>query len=78
MTVATRVASAVTRPLRRRPEHTRTLSASERRLADLESALVDDVELLHDCRWQAHAAHQRIANRRPEIDRLRAELGVAP
>lgn len=40
-------------------------------LADLERANVADGELIHDCAWKAKAAHQRIANRRAEIDRLR-------
>ena len=85
MTVAARVASAFVRTHQRRPEHTRTMTDAERRLADLENALVADIERMHDCRWrsdalarEAHDAHQRVANRRPEINRLRAELGVAP
>lgn len=41
------------------------------RLADLERANADDGELIHECVWRAKAAHQRIANRRAEIDRLR-------
>ena len=45
--------------------------ASKERLADLEAATVDDAELIHVCAWKAKAAHQRIANRRAEIERLR-------
>lgn len=41
------------------------------RLADLERATVADAELIHDCRWRAEAARQRIANRKAEIVRLR-------
>lgn len=40
-------------------------------LADLERANVADGELIHECRWRAKEARQRIANRRAEIDRLR-------
>lgn len=41
------------------------------RLSDLERATVADAELIHDCRWKAEAARQRIANRKAEIERLR-------
>lgn len=52
--------------------------AKENLLRDIENAMVADAELIHDCRWKTKAARQRIANRRDEIDRLRAELGVTP
>jgi len=41
------------------------------RLSELERATVADAELIHDCRWRAQAARQRIANRRVEVERLR-------
>lgn len=54
-------------PKTRKPYETPTPD----RLSDLERATVADAELIHDCRWKAEAARQRIANRKAEIERLR-------
>lgn len=44
------------------------------RLSELEALSCRDAEEMHNHRWKWKAARQRIANRKPEIERLRKEM----
>lgn len=46
----------------------------DRQLSRLESLSCADAEEMHNHRWKWKAAAQRIANRKPEIERLRKEM----
>lgn len=62
-----------------------SLTCLQQRLAEIERRQVRDIELIHDYRWKARAARNRILTRQPELERLyeetfgagwRDELGV--